>query len=152
MKRWKRTLATAMTGLALAGCGDASDTEPFTEPSAATVTEPSVEAVTEPSAEATTTTPVDDIASILTAKRANYPAPGALAVIDIDSQRWFGQSGTADVDGTPISPITRFRIASISKPLTAALVLDAVQRGELALDDEVDALVPGLLDPSEPVT
>ena len=61
-----------------------------------------------------------------------------------------GWSGAADLDGGPIGPDTRFRIASITKPITAALVLDAVQRGELSLDDRVDDLVPGLLtgDPS----
>jgi D-alanyl-D-alanine carboxypeptidase len=96
---------------------------------------------------------VDDLERALAAKLREYPAPGALAVVVIDGERVGAWSGAADVDGTPITPDTRFRIASITKPIIAALVLDAVQRGELSLDDAVDDLVPGLLvDDDPPVT
>ena len=61
-------------------------------------------------------------------------------------------SGTADMTGTPISAATRFRIASITKPIVAALVLDAVARGELGLDDVVGDRLPGVLRPDPPVT
>ena len=54
--------------------------------------------------------------------------------------------------GTPISAATRFRIASITKPIVAALVLDAVARGELGLDDVVGDRLPGVLRPDPPVT
>jgi D-alanyl-D-alanine carboxypeptidase len=91
-----------------------------------------------------------DIERILAGKLREYPAPGALALVAVDGRRVDGWSGAADLDGAPIGPDTRFRIASITKPITSALVLDAVQRGELSLDDRVDDLVPGLLteDPS----
>jgi D-alanyl-D-alanine carboxypeptidase len=105
--------------------------------------------------ETTAVTSIPDAADLertLAAKLERYPAPGALALIAIDDDRVAGWSGTADLDGTPITPDTRFRIASITKPITAALVLDAVQRGELSLDDRVNDLVPGLLAEDPPVT
>ena len=89
---------------------------------------------------------------MLGAKLRRYPAPGALAVVVVGDQRVSGWVGAADLDGTPIDADTRFRIASITKPITAALVLDAVQRGELSLDDRVDDLVPGLLTEDRSVT
>lgn len=84
--------------------------------------------------------------------RQRYPAPGALALVRRGDAETFGASGSADLDGTPITPDTRFRIASITKPIVSAMVLDAVGRGEVALDDDVGTLVPGLLRPELPVT
>ena len=47
--------------------------------------------------------------------RTSYGAPGAVAVVVSETSRWTGTSGTADVDGTPITDATRLRIASITK-------------------------------------
>ncbi|HWE39196.1 MAG TPA: serine hydrolase domain-containing protein [Isosphaeraceae bacterium] len=44
--------------------------------------------------------------------------------------------GLADVDaGTPVEPDSLFRIASVSKPITAVAVLRLVEHGKLKLDD-----------------
>jgi D-alanyl-D-alanine carboxypeptidase len=67
-------------------------------------------------------------------------------------ERTFLASGDADIDGTPITRETRFRIASITKPIVAALVLDAVARDEVGLDDVVGDRLPGVLRPEPPVT
>ena len=62
-------------------------------------------------------------------------------------------AGTLDLAGTlPATPESRFRIASITKPIVAALVLTAVDRGELDLDATVGDLLPGVLRPDPPVT
>ena len=61
-------------------------------------------------------------------------------------------SGVADVTGTELTDATRFRIGSVTKPIVALLVLDAVNRGELALEDIVSDLIPGALDPEPPTT
>jgi D-alanyl-D-alanine carboxypeptidase len=90
--------------------------------------------------------------AILDTARQTYGAPGALAVIRHGDERIFLVSGAADTAGTPISETTRFRIASITKPIVAALVLDAVARGEIGLDDVVGDLLPGVLRPEPPVT
>ncbi len=89
--------------------------------------------------------------AILDAARRAYGAPGALAVVRHGGERTFLASGAADTNGTQISEATRFRIASITKPIVAALVLDAVARGEVGLDDVVGDLLPGVLQPEQPV-
>jgi D-alanyl-D-alanine carboxypeptidase len=79
-------------------------------------------------------------------------APGAMAVLRRDGREVRVVSGNADANGTPITPTTRFRIASNTKPITAALVLDAVARGALSLDDVVGELLPGVVRADPPVT
>ena len=68
------------------------------------------------------------------------------------SAEWSGVSGVADITGTELTDTTRFRIGSITKPIVALLVLDAVDRGELALDDIVTDLIPGAIKPEPPTT
>lgn len=55
--------------------------------------------------------------------------------------------GVADVEaGTPVTPGTCFRIASITKPFTATLALALAEEGRLPLDEPVrDDLTPRLL-------
>lgn len=96
--------------------------------------------------------PAPSVSSVLTDERAWYPAPGALALVRLGGQEWTGQSGAADLAGTTITASTRFRIASITKPLVAILVLQAVTRGEVTLDSSVDELLPRILQPGPAVT
>ena len=96
--------------------------------------------------------PSPDIQSLLDSRRDAYGAPGGLALLARDDRRWFASSGTADTAGAPIAESTRFRIASITKPIVAALVLDAVDRGEVALDDVVGDLLPGTVREDPPIT
>lgn len=92
------------------------------------------------------------VSAALAKERAWFEAPGALALVRSGGQRWSGVSGAADLAGTPITDGTRFRIGSITKPIVATLVLQAVGRGELSLDATVDRLLPGVLMPGPPVT
>ena len=82
---------------------------------------------------------------VLDNARDESGAPGALALVRSRGEEWFGTSGAADLDGSPISAATRFRIGSITKTVTSALVLDAVARGELSLDDTIQSWVPGVI-------
>ena len=51
--------------------------------------------------------------------------------------------GYADVENAaPVTPATVFRIGSITKQFTSALVMRLVERGALALDDTLGKLVP----------
>lgn len=45
--------------------------------------------------------------------------------------------------GKPISSTTQFRIASVTKPVTAACILDLCERGALSLDARLEAFFPG---------
>src|SRR5690606_12972861 len=51
--------------------------------------------------------------------------------------------GLAEVEHrVPATPRTKFRIGSVTKQFTAALVMRAVERGKVALDDGIEKCVP----------
>jgi D-alanyl-D-alanine carboxypeptidase len=122
--------------IAACGTGGAATASPTAAPSSSVIA---------PSPSPSPSPAKADAQGLLDAARATYGAPGALAVVRIGDERWFWTSGDADVSGTEIGAATRFRIASITKPIVAALVLDAVERSELSLDDVVADLVPDVL-------
>lgn len=49
-------------------------------------------------------------------------------------------------DDVPITPVTVFHVASISKQFTAAAIILLAQRGRLSLDDDVHKYIPELPD------
>lgn len=51
-------------------------------------------------------------------------------------------TGTARADGTPLSEDAIFRIASMTKPLTAIAFVALVEEGRVALDDPVTSIIP----------
>jgi N-acyl-D-amino-acid deacylase len=81
---------------------------------------------------------------------AEHDIPGAsLAIAKGDTVLFSQGFGYADrAAQRPIFPTTRFRIASLSKPITAVAILHLVQRGKFNLDDHlVDVLdLPPLID------
>lgn len=61
--------------------------------------------------------------------------------------------GMADLDhNIPITPITVFHVASMSKQFTAASILLLAQEGKVSLDDPVRKYIPELPDFGTPVT
>lgn len=138
---WTALVAAAM--MSLAGCAGGATTAPTLAPTPAATSMPAPEPPAPTPAPTTAATPT--VQALLDAARRDYGAPGALAVLVRDGERTFAASGTADLDGTLITESTRFRIASITKQIVAALVLDAVARGEVALDDVVGDLLPDLI-------
>lgn len=89
---------------------------------------------------------------MLETERAQYGAPGAVAVVRAGDRRWAVATGSSDTSATAADATATFRIASITKPIVAALVLRAVDRGELSLDDEVGDLLPGVVRDEPPVS
>ena len=75
--------------------------------------------------------------------------PGAVALItDSTGTRYLRAFGMADaVAGVPMREDSLFQIASMTKALTSAAVLQLVERGRLDLDEPVGALLPELADP-----
>jgi D-alanyl-D-alanine carboxypeptidase len=73
-------------------------------------------------------------------------APAATAtVIRCGKVVWSGADGVVDITSKrPATPTTRFAIASSTKSITAALVLDLVERGKLSLDTKVTRFFPAL--------
>ncbi len=70
---------------------------------------------------------------------ARYEVPGVgIALVRDGEVAWSGAYGAADaVSGRPLTPDTRFRAESISKPVTAWGVLRLVEQGQVDLDDPV---------------
>lgn len=81
--------------------------------------------------------------------------PGLAALVARGEEVLFrGAFGASDLaSGTELTPETPFYVASLAKPVTAAVVLDLVGDGTLALDDPVAPLLPELpeLDPGTTV-
>jgi CubicO group peptidase (beta-lactamase class C family) len=85
---------------------------------------------------------------VLTAYVENGSLPGAVGLVATRDQVEVRAVGSTDVGGT--APMVRdsiFRIASISKPVTAAAVMMLVDDGLIALDDQVATWLPELASP-----
>lgn len=89
----------------------------------------------------------DDAAARVDTLFADYTVPGApgaaVVVARGDSILLARGFGLADVEhGTPVTPATAFRLASVTKQFTAAAVLALVEQGALSLDDRLGELLP----------
>ncbi|RSM40022.1 serine hydrolase [Amycolatopsis balhimycina DSM 5908] len=74
--------------------------------------------------------------------------PGAVALVAHGDQVEAAAAGSADAKGTvPMARDSLFRIASLTKPITAAAVLLLVDEGELAPADPVARWLPELASP-----
>ena len=136
----------AIALLAACAAPAATPTAPVTSPAASPAQSLA------PVSSASPTATVDDPQALLDAARARYGAPGAVAAIGVGGTRIAVASGTADLRGSPLRPDARFRIASITKPIVATLVLDAVARGKVSLDSSVADLLPGVVRADPPIT
>jgi serine beta-lactamase-like protein LACTB len=76
--------------------------------------------------------------------RVGLGVPGmAVAVVQNDAIVWTQGFGMADVEQqVPVRPDTVFRLASISKSITATAVMQLVERGLVSLDDPIQRFVP----------
>jgi CubicO group peptidase (beta-lactamase class C family) len=70
--------------------------------------------------------------------------PGLVALIANDGDVHVEALGCLTIGGAPVERDSIFRIASTTKPITAAATLALVDEGLLALDEPVDLLLPEL--------
>jgi CubicO group peptidase (beta-lactamase class C family) len=90
-----------------------------------------------------------NLRDILETYVSNGSVPGAVGLVARGDRVEVEVVGSVDVEGT--SPMTRdsiFRIASITKPITAAAAMMLVEDGRIALDDRVDHWLPELASPT----
>jgi CubicO group peptidase (beta-lactamase class C family) len=73
-------------------------------------------------------------------------APGVVAAVGRGDEGYVAAAGVMAVGGPPMRSDTLFRIASITKPVTAAVVLSLIEDGLLGLEEPVDRLLPELAD------
>lgn len=85
-----------------------------------------------------------DIDAMMTDYAGNGPGAALLVVRDGTALVRKGY-GLADVEhATPVTPTTRFRLASVSKQFTAAAIVLLAQDGALSLDDPLRKWLPSL--------
>ena len=77
---------------------------------------------------------------------ARGDAPGVVAAVGRGDETQVATAGVMAVGGPPMRSDTLFRIASITKPVTAAVVLSLAEDGLLGLDEPVDRWLPELAD------
>ena len=82
------------------------------------------------------------------------PVPGASVLVIRDgrtvARRAFGLADAAR--GTPATPATNYRLASVTKQFTAAAILELAAEGKLTLDDPLRHWLPSLPAAADPVT
>ena len=88
----------------------------------------------------------DMLDDIIEAAVARGDAPGVVAAVGQGDDGYVAAAGVMAAGGPPMRPDTLFRIASITKPVTAAVVLSLAEDGLLGLEEPVDRLLPELAD------
>ncbi len=141
-----RAAALALALSVVAACADQTTTPP-TPPVAPPVAPP----VTPP---AQPEIPISGAAvpgmvaydSAVIAFMRKYAIPGGAVAVLRDGKLIYARGfGYADVEArTPVRPDALFRIASVSKPITAVAVMKLVEEGKLTLDDRVAPLIAHL--------
>lgn len=95
--------------------------------------------------------PSEDIAQFLEAKISEHKLPGAgLAYVESARLAWEAGFGATNIaTQAKVTPHTLFQAASLTKPLFAYVVHQAIDLGELSLDDRlVDYVRPADLSPN----
>jgi CubicO group peptidase (beta-lactamase class C family) len=72
--------------------------------------------------------------------------PGLVALVAHGDEVHVEAVGRLAIGGAPVTRDSLFRIASTTKPITAAVTLAVIEEGLLALDEPVDRLLPELAD------
>jgi CubicO group peptidase (beta-lactamase class C family) len=91
---------------------------------------------------------VNSLRDILQSHVSNGSVPGAVGLVAHGNRVEIQAAGSADMEGTcPLARDSIFRIASITKPVTAAAALMLAEDGRIALDDPVREWLPELASP-----
>jgi CubicO group peptidase (beta-lactamase class C family) len=73
--------------------------------------------------------------------------PGLVALVARGGEVHVEALGSLGIGGRPVARDSIFRIASTSKPITAAATLAVVAEGAIGLEDPVEELLPELAEP-----
>jgi CubicO group peptidase (beta-lactamase class C family) len=90
---------------------------------------------------------VANLHGILSAHVDDGSLPGAVALVGRGDRMEAVAVGSMSAGGAPMRRDSIFRIASITKPITAAAVMTLVDEGRIALDDPVREWLPELAEP-----
>lgn len=97
-----------------------------------------------PSASPSPFAPAARIDALVEAFMRSNSVPGlSVAVVRGGTLVWSSGHGMADLENfVPAKPITVYRLASVSKPITAVAVMQLAERGSLDLDAPIQRYVP----------
>src|ERR1700761_8301728 len=88
-----------------------------------------------------------ELNDLLGAHVADGSVPGAVGLIDREGRTEVTAVGSLAIGGAPMTGDSIFRLASITKPITAAAVMMLVEDGRIALADPVGRWLPALAAP-----
>ena len=97
---------------------------------------------------------LEKIEKAITAQMSQQGIPGLSIAVVLDYKlRWSNGYGLADVENfVPAKAATAYRLGSISKPITAAAVMQLAERGKLDLDAPIQKYCPAFPEKQWPVT
>ncbi len=90
---------------------------------------------------------MDDLHDILQGHVDNGSIPGAVALVARGDRTNVAVAGYVAIGSAPMDRASIFRLASLTKPITAAAVMMLVDDGRITLDDPVDQWLPELANP-----
>jgi CubicO group peptidase (beta-lactamase class C family) len=89
-----------------------------------------------------------DLHDLLAGYVSDGSLPGAVGLVARGDETEIAAVGSAAIDGAPMARDSIFRLASITKPITAAAVMMLIEDGSIALQDPVDQWLPELAKPT----
>ena len=89
-----------------------------------------------------------DLHDLLAGYVSDGSLPGAVGLVARGDEIEIAVVGSAAIDGAPMARDSIFRLASITKPITAAAVMMLIEDGSIALQDPVDQWLPELAKPN----
>lgn len=97
---------------------------------------------------------IKQIETIISAEMERLKIPGlSVAVVTGARVRWSNGYGLADVENNvPAKSATVYRLASVSKPITAVAVMQLAERGKIDLDARVQKYCPAFPEKQWPIT
>lgn len=112
--------------------------------------------VAPPSTATPTRAPLAEAAAlqqVLDDSRARMGFPGVIARVIRSGAGWDGASGSAAAGGSRLpSPDDHTRVGSLTKTMTATIVLQLAQEGLLSLDEPISRYVPDLPNPEATIS
>lgn len=97
---------------------------------------------------------VKQIEALISAEMERLKIPGLSVAVVTDARvRWSNGYGLADVENNvPAKSATVYRLASVSKPITAVAVMQLAERGKIDLDARVQKYCPAFPEKQWPIT
>src|SRR5258708_23197576 len=93
---------------------------------------------------------LDRLSDVVAEHVGDDRVPGLVALVSRGGQVHVEAQGSLSIGGPPVARDSLFRIASTTKPITAAATLTLVDEGLIGLDDPVDSLLPEMADRQGP--